>query len=101
MSSYQVVYGPMAKAALNTRLGAATSADLTFMDPGVTPNPNEAVLVVHFSAAIAAAQAALASLVGPATRARVTIQGYRDLVSAAPWPGATSSQIKITVVEVF
>jgi len=101
MASWNLTVGPITKVAMAGALASATPSQATGYDPGSPLNTSESVLVSHFAAAIAAAQQALASLVAPATRARVTIQGYRDFVSAAPWPGAASSTIKITVVEVF
>jgi hypothetical protein len=52
------------------------------------------------TAAVTAAQGALAALSGPATKATVTIQGYRDSVVSAV-PGMVASKIKVTALEVF
>ncbi len=48
-----------------------------------------------------AAEAAVNALTGAATRAKVIIQGYRDTVTIAPFAGAASSMIKVSVTEVW
>jgi hypothetical protein len=88
------------KSAVNTALGALTVAKLTGLDPGVPLSTADTTLASHLAAAITAAQGALASLVGPATKATVSIVGYRDTVLVAP-SGMVASKLKITALEVF
>ncbi len=87
------------KAAVNTALGALTVAKLTCFDP-IPLSTGDTTLAAHLAAAITAAQDALAALVGPATKATVTIQGYRDSVASAP-AGIVASKIKVTTLEVW
>ncbi len=79
MASWQVSIGPDAKANINTALGALTVAKLTCLDP-VPFSTGDTTLASHLSAAIMAAQGALAALVGPATKATVR---FRD--TGIPW----------------
>ena len=60
----------------------------------------ESVVGSHFAAAITAAKNALASLVGSAPNAKITIAGYRDTCTSAV-PGSASSRIKIEAIEVW
>jgi hypothetical protein len=101
MASWSLSLGPISKAAMASALASATPSQATGYDPGSPLNASESVLVSHFNAAIASAQAAVASLVGLAPRVQVTLQGYRDTVTSAPFAGAASSKTKVTAVEVW
>jgi hypothetical protein len=99
VASWQFTAGPDSKANINTALGALTIAKLICFDP-VPLSAGDATLASHLSAAITAAQGALAALAGPATKATVSIVGYRDTALVAP-SGMVASKIKITALEVF
>jgi len=99
MASWQASFGPDTKSAVNTALGALTIARLTCFD-SIPLSTGDTTLAAHLAAAATAAQGALAALVGPATKATVSIVGYRDTVLVAP-SGMVASKIRITAVEVF
>jgi hypothetical protein len=98
MASWSLKLGPLTKAALSSALSSATLAQCVSYDPGQPLNAADGVTLSHFGAAISAAQAALASLSGNATRASVTIQGYRDSLPAAPAQGSGMQASRISIV---
>jgi hypothetical protein len=98
MSSWRARFGPGLKSTINAQLAAATVANSAVSMDGAAALPINAA---HFAAAIASAQAALASLAGTATKARVIMTGYADTNTAAPHPGATASSIRVECVEIF
>jgi hypothetical protein len=53
-----------------------------------------------FAASVSAAQSQLAALTGPATRARVILQGYRDTNTLGMMTDA-ASKITVNVVEIW
>jgi hypothetical protein len=87
MASWSIIFGPALKTTVNSAIGAAALSQASGFDPGVPLNLFDSTKLVHFAAAMRAAQGALASLLGPATRAQVTLTGL--------------SRITITAVEVL
>jgi hypothetical protein len=85
---------------VTAKLAATTINDVVGMDPGPALNRGEPTLVSHFNAAIASAQAAIASLTGPAGKVSIQINGYRDTNTVGK-PYDTASRITVMAVELW
>jgi hypothetical protein len=102
MSSWRASFGPALKSTINSQLAAATVANnAVSMDGPILPLSGDSTVASHFAAVMTAAQAALAALVGNATKIRVNVTGYRDTNTSAPHPGASASSLRIEVTEIF
>ena len=98
MAAWTLIIGPDLKANIATDLDSAALSEATFYDP--PPNLSDATTLAHFAAAVSAAQSQLAALTGPATKAKVTLQGYRD-ANAAGQMFEAGSKITVNVIEVW
>jgi hypothetical protein len=81
-------------------LADATISQITVMNgPGQPVDETDTTLLAHLAAGTSMGQTALTALTGPATRAQVTIVGYRDTATVT-LPAARGSKLKVECVEV-